>query len=88
MREPTREEWASWAAAIEPPKKPTFWMLIAQLAGMTPDQTRLAELQRQSQLNAYQSIGMFTLHGMGGVLGGVLGGLASGFRGLYRKSPD
>ena len=43
MREPTREEWRSWTLAIEPPRKPSHYVLALLLSGMSQKQAYAAE---------------------------------------------
>jgi len=72
MREPTREEWRSWTLAIEPPRKPSHYVLALLLSGMSQKQAYAAEaamlLQQQAAMRHHQ------LHGIqGGLLDALLG---------------
>ena len=77
MREPTREEWRSWTLAIEPPRKPSHYVLALLLSGMSQKQAFAAEdaMLRQQQ-NAPPHA---QLHGVqGGLIEALLGtGFAS-----------
>lgn len=88
MREPTREEWKSWAAEIERPR------LEAEREEARRESWRMIQMQ---MLGAYQMQTMFCPYcgrnysGVGeswSGLAGALGGIASGVGGLYRASPD
>ncbi len=55
MREPTREEWASWAAAIEEKQPPKYYSFLQLLGAETPEAQAARMLQ---QAAAMQSMAM------------------------------
>ena len=79
MREPTREEWRSWTLAIEPPRKPSHYVLMLQLSGMSQKQAYAAEdagiLQQRYANMPLQQIGF---HGVLAGLGMARLGTAKG----------